>query len=456
MKSLPNKILRFAVPLLALCLVGQGAFAAVSAEEAAQLKTSLTPMGAEKAGNADGSIPAWDGGYTRVPAGYQNGALRPDVFAGEKPVLSITAKNLEQYKDKLAVGAQVLLKKYPDFRVDVYPSHRTAAAPQWVYDNTFKNATRAKLTDNKLGATGAYGGIPFPIVKDGYEAIMNHRLSWAGVTIQQPMKTMVVTPDGKLTMATEAIQTIDRPYYYPEGSVETYDGIYQNGRLINTAPAFKAGEAILVHEVSDESKPRGIWQYLVGQRRVRRAPSISHDTPDFVTSGIGLADEAFMLFGPLDYHDLKLVGKKEMYIPYNNNRAAATPYDKLMLSKFLNPDDVRWELHRVWVVEATLKEGKRHVVPKRYYYIDEDSWQIVLIDDQDAQGEPWRFAYSLMLLCPDVPAVVGDVYWGSMNLQTGAYLLNEAANDSEYQFKVIDRLDKNFFSPNTLANRGGR
>lgn len=456
MRTFRSLITAFAISTLAICLAAQGALAAVTAEEADHLKTTLTPLGAERAGNAEGTIPAWDGGFTKVPDGYKNGQHRPDFFAGEEPVFSISAKNLGQYKNKLAVGVQSMMKKYPDFRIDVYPTHRTAAAPQWVYDNTYNNATRAQRSESGHGVTGVYGGIPFPVVKDGYEAIMNHRLSWSGITAEQPATTMVVTPDGNLTMATESEQYLARPYYYKDGSVESYKGIYQYGRLINKKPSFKAGEAILVHEISDESKPRGIWQYLVGQRRVRRAPSVAYDTPDFVTSGIGLFDEAFMLFGPVDHHDLKLVGKQEMFIPYNNNRANNAKFKDLMKPNFMNPDLVRWELHRVWVVEATLKDGKRHVVPKRRYYLDEDTWQIILIDGWDAKGDIWRLGYTLTLLAPDVPALVGNIQWGTYDLQTGSYFINEAANEDPEQYKLHKQLKNRHFSPNALANRGAR
>lgn len=432
------------------------AHAAVTAEEAAKLQTTLTPLGAEKAGNKDGSIPAWDGAYTKVQPGYKPGDFRVDPFAAEKPLLVITGKNVDQYASKLSAATVAMLKKYPAYRLDIYPTHRTGGAPAWVYDNTFKNATRAKSVDGGYGAEGAYGGIPFPIPKTGYEAIMNHRLAWTGEAAILPLRTVIVTPDGKRATATEAEQTFMRPYYFKDGSLEKFDGIYQFGRLITRAPASKAGEGILVHDGINEAKPRAIWQYLVGQRRVRRAPSVSYDTPDSVTSGIGLFDEAFMLFGPIDHHELKLIGKKELYIPYNNNRAASAKIADLVGPQFLNPDLVRWELHRVWEVEATLIPGKRHVVAKRRYYLDEDTWQIILVDGYDAQGQIWRGNYTLTLLAPDIPAVLGNVMWGTYNVQTGAYLLNEASNEMPTQYKVIPRLPASYFGPEELANQGSR
>lgn len=442
--------------LAAVVAASLPALAAVGADEAARLKSSLTPVGAEKAGNKAGTIPAWDGGLTKAPAGYHNGDARPDPFAADKPTLSINAKNMAQHADKLTDGVQALMKKYPDFRIDVYPTRRSAAMPAFVYDNTFQNATRAKTVDAGHGIEGAYGGIPFPMPKDGYEAIWNHRLAWRGGNYTMPVRVWVVTADGKRNMASGGVQTINQAYYDKAGSVDKFDGFYSYGKFVANAPGSKAGEAILAHEGINASAPRGLWQYLVGQRRVRKAPSVAYDTPDSVTSGIGLFDEAFNLFGPIDKHDLKLIGKKEIYIPYNNNRAAAAKVDDLVTPGTLNPAQVRWELHRVWEVEATLATGKRHVVPKRKYYIDEDSWQIVLFDGWDAKGQLWRTNYSLMLTAPDIPAVTSFVMWGGYDLQTGAYYLNMASNELPRQYEVKAPIPRAFFSPESLSSEGGR
>jgi hypothetical protein len=439
-----------------LALSGVGAAAAVTADEAGRLKTTLTPVGAERAANKDGSIPAWDGGVTKAPAGYKAGDPRPDPFAADKPVLTITAKNMDAHAARLTEGVKALLKKYPDFKLEVYPTHRSAAAPQYVYDNTFRNATKAKAVDGGHGVEGAFGGIPFPIPKDGYEVILNHRLSWTGTTVQAPVRVWVMTADGKRAMASGGTQTFRRPYYDADAAIEKFDGYYQLGKFVVSEPGSKAGEAILAHDGLTATQPRGLWQYLVGQRRVRKAPSVAYDTPDSVTSGIGLFDEAFMLFGPLDKHELKLVGKREVYIPYNNNRAASSKVADLVTPGTLNPALVRWELHRVWEVEATLAAGKRHVVPKRRYYVDEDSWQIVLLDGWDAKGEIWRTNYTLTLLAPDIPAVIGNMLWGGYDLQSGAYYLNMASNELPVQYKAVPALPRSFFSPEELANEGAR
>jgi hypothetical protein len=440
----------------ALLACAATAQAAVSADEAAKLKTTLTPMGAEKAGNKDGSIPPWEGGMAKATPGYKNGDARPDLFPGEKPTLSISAKNMAPYADKLSDGVQALMKKYPDFHIEVYPTHRTAAAPQSVYDNSFKNATRAKTTEGGYGMEGAFGGVPFPIAKDGYEAMWNQRTAWRGGNYSMPAQVYVVTADGRRALASGGTETIRQAFYDKDSGLEKFDGYYQYGKFVANAPGSKAGEAILALDGVSDAAPRGLWQYLVGQRRVRKAPSVAYDTPDSVTSGIGLFDEAFTLFGPIDKHELKLVGKKEMYIPYNNNRAAIAKIEDLVTPNTLNPAQVRWELHRVWEVEATLAAGKRHVVVKRKYYLDEDSWQTVLFDGWDAKGQLWRTNYALMLTAPDVPAVTNSVYWGGYDLQNGSYYLNMASNGMPKQYEIQPPIPRSFFSAESLSSEGAR
>lgn len=431
--------------------------AAVSADEAAKLKTTLTPLGGERAGNKDGSIPAWDGIPLKVPADYKTGDPRQNPFPGERPLFSINAANMAQYADKLSDGSKALLKKYPSYRMDVYPSHRTGIAPQWVYDNTAKNATRAKLLEGGVGVDGAYGGTPFPIPKDGEEAIWNHRLAWTGNNVSSMVRVFMVTSDGRRAMPSAGTQTWRFPYYDQDGSVDKFEGYYTLGKFLATGPGSKAGEAILAHESTNTAKqPRNLWQYLVGQRRVRKAPSIAYDTPDSVTSGIGLADEAFNLFGPIDKHELKLVGKKEMYIAYNNTMAAQANVEELLTPNHLNPAHVRWELHRVWEVEATLKPGQRHVVGKRKYYLDEDTWQIMSFDGWDAKGQFWRTNFTLTMVLPDVPALVGNHMWGGYDLQTGAYYLNMAPNELPSYYKQSKPIPAAFFSPEALASEGAR
>jgi len=443
---------------LALALFQTG-FAGVTPEEAARLKTTLTPFGAERAGNADGTIPAWEGGYTTVPAGYKSGQSRPDPFADEKPYLTITGKNMDEYADKLAEGTKLLLKKYPEFRVDVYPTHRTAAAPQWVYEATSANATRAKNTDGGVSVEGAYNGIPFPIPKSGSEAIFNHLLAWQGVEFDLPFRIYMVTSSGKAILAVEAQNSSTYPYYYNDVPYEDFCGIYWKFRHLQTAPPFKAGECILWWDPVNMAKEGGrqAWQYLTGQRRVRRAPSIAYDTPDFVSSGQNYFDEVFIFNGAIDRYSWKMLGKKEMYIPYNCNKYYLAK-DKDVIGdgkQYINPDYVRWELHRVWVVEATLAPGKRNVVAKRRFYLDEDTWFAVLYDGWDGKDQLWRYTQSMPLNIVELPGVI-PVTFGIHNLETGSRTVTNQVNEMPVQYQVMERRPESFFTPDALAGSGVR
>lgn len=440
------------------CLaVGSSTFAAVTPDEANRLKTLLTPLGGEKAGNKEGTIPAWDGGYIKVAPGFKPGDKRADPFSNEKPRFSITAKNMDQHADKLSEGIKGLLKKYPEsMRLDIYPTHRTAAAPQWLYDNTFKNATRAKTTDNGYSMEGAYGGVPFPIVKDGAEVMWNHVLRWRGYAISAPLRIYVGAADGKLVFASEVRDDHWFPYYDKNGSLEKFKGDYWMLRHFELAPPFKAGEQILIRDpVNQMVRGRQAWQYLTGQRRVRRAPTISFDTPDFVASNQNYFDEVFMFMGSLERYEWKLMGKKEMYVPYNNNRFFLAKLSDVLSPHHLNPDHVRWELHRVWVVEATLAEGKRHVVPKRRFYVDEDTWSVLLIEGYDARGQLWRAHHTLPFVAPDIPAVVAQSFI-VFDLQRGSWVANNLYNEQAEPWKVVDPWPETYFTPEALAAGGVR
>lgn len=449
---------RFA-PLLAAALIATvpASHAGVMADEAALLKSTLTPLGAEKAGNRDASIPAWDGGYTKPVPGYKPGGRRADPFASDKPLFSITAQNLAQYADKLSEGNQAMFKKYPNYRIDVYPSRRTASAPQWVYDNTFKNATHAKATNKGLSVEGAYGGIPFPIPKTGSEAMWNHILSWQGEAAHWQFQTWIVTGDGKRLISSDSVIDYQMPYYYKDGSLDTFKGDYMMLRLVTEGPPQKAGEAIVARYPTDMvGVGPQLWQYLAGQRRVRKLPNALYDTPSFVTAGISNFDEIWVFGGPQDRYDWKIAGKKEMFIPYNNNKLIQpTKIDDVMSERFLNPDHMRWELHRVWVVDATLAEGKRHVMPKRRFYLDEDTWLAVLADGWDQKGQLWKTFWYQNVLAPELPGVVGGMF-GHYNLQTGDWIANHVVNEKPGQITYQKRLPSNFFTGEAMAGESIR
>jgi hypothetical protein len=445
--------------VFAAWLGATSAQAGVSAAEAAKLKGELTPVGAEKAGNKDGTIPEWTGGLTTPTPGFKNGGRRPDPFANEKPTLQITAKNMDQYADKLTEGTKALLKKYPDtYRLDVYKTERTAALPQWVYDNTFQNATRSSVAEGGSGPVvkDAFGGFPFPVPKNATEVMLNAQVRWRSDSFAQLSNGYLVTADGRSVLLMKAGVDSNSPYYFKEGSADKFDGRYWVVRVNLYGPAIRAGEALVGHLATDESKTTA-WTYLVGQRRVRKVPNTCCDTPHPPTAGMLTFDEVEVYSGELSRFDWKLVGKKEMYIPYNSNRTLVPTKDSDLLGpRHLNPDHVRWELHRVWVVESNLKAGKRHTSPKSRYYIDEDTWWPVLGDRWDANGQLWRALFQIPVAMPDLPGQVGTT-WGAYELLTGNYVATSVFNEQKEQFKhVSPRFKEDYFSPESMGGEGVR
>jgi len=414
MRAINNVTTRAAGWLLVVCAAltvlvegryGQ-AHAAVSATQAAALGASLTPLGGERAGNSEGTIPAWDGSLP-VMTGARVGDVPRALYADEKPLISITARNMADYADQLTDGTQALLQKYPDtFRVDLYPTHRTAIAPQRVYDHTRENATRCQTIEGGLSITGCFGGIAFPIPQNGFEAIWNFLLRVQPEAARVGFKNLVGASDGKRTLASRGENHWNFPYYYPDGTLADWSGKYLLQRFATTEPPFRAGESLVMHDSVNAARPREAWQYLVGQRRVRRAPTIGYDTPDFMSSGAHYFDEVWGFLGGLNRYDWRLLGKRDMIIPYNANAFVTAPVDDAFAAHHVNPDALRWELHRVWVVEATLAPGKRHAVPTRRFYLDEDSWIVTLADGYDGQGRLWRTTQVPPFFVPDIPALV--------------------------------------------------
>ena len=412
--------------LLAAALAAlTGAAGAVSPDEAKQLGTTLTAVGAERAGNKEGTIPAYTGGIAAPPAGHTRGStLRADPFAGEKPRLVITGKDAAAHAERLTAGTRELLKRHATMRLDVYPTHRTVAFPQRILDNTVKNATGAKTAEGGLALENVLPGYPFPIPRTGHEAMWNHLLRYSGLGYDgSRYENWNVDSAGVATLAVAADAFWAWPIYDPKktGPIAGTDPYWFN-KLYYSGPARRNGEALLIIDsVNPLKQPRRAWQYLPGQRRVRLAPDLGHDTPNPGAAGAATYDDVSVFNGALDRYDWKLVGKKEMYVPYSNYRL--TYHRKaadITTPNHINPDLVRWELHRVWVVEATLKPEKRHIYGKRVFYLDEDSWTALASDQYDARGQLFRSSFAFQSQSYDVQAPFGDTF-AIYDFHSGAY-----------------------------------
>lgn len=434
-----------------ICVAGSAV-----AQDAASLKSNrLTPYGAERAGNADGTIPAWDGHAVATPPDA-NGR-RPDPFTADQKRLTITAANMEQHAGKLSDGTKALLAKHPGFRLDVYPSRRSAVFPGTITEQISKNVTRAKIVHDGMTVSGAFGGVPFPITKDGHQAVWNHMLSYRGEFTNFVGDKYVMTAAGDQTLTSRQRTALLYPYYDPNGTPEQFSGEWARANINVIEPPVTSGQALLSIEYVDSfAKPKDGWQYVPGQRRVRKSPTIAYDTPDISAAGLANFDDVNLFIGSQDRYQFKLVGKREIYVPFNNNGLFLKPSKQVIGKGTLNPDAVRWELHRVWVVEGTLRDGKRNVATKRRLYLHEDTWQAVLADTWDSQGKLWKTGQAFTLLAGDQPLATTLSYaW--FDLLSGTWVYAAAINDTGgVSYAPFDGKHMGKFTPAALASAGVR
>ncbi|WP_298621758.1 DUF1329 domain-containing protein [uncultured Zoogloea sp.] len=433
------------------------ASAAVSEQEAARLGKDLTPVGAEKAASKDGAVPAWDGGMTKVPAGWKPGRLDP--YKDDKPLYSVDASNLDKYADKVPPGQAALIKAYKGYKLDVYPSHRSCPAPDIVAERTKKNATYARIGDDGWRLEQAYGaGVPFPIPKSGVEVLWNYKTRYTGLGRRAQISALMPDKDGSIV---ETKQWFFEMYPFNDPKTTTLkdvEGIDSKLLYDVLSPPSRAGEGYLIHAYLD--KPQDAWIYFPGQRRVRRSPTFAYDNPIAGFDNLYFVDQINMFTGAPDRYDFKLVGKKEMIVPYNSYKLIdkKNKFKDMLGPEYVKRDFMRYETHRVWVVEAAVKGDKRHSFAKRVFYIDEDSWALLHVDMYDAKGNLWRVQEGSLWAAPEVGACMSYEYQ-MYDLVARRYVTDNWTAEGE----VLDltagkegRVNAATFSQDELRRRGER
>jgi hypothetical protein len=444
---------------VSLVLTSGSALAKITAEEAKKLGNELTPMGAIQKANADGSIPEWTGGITKAPEGYVVGEHHVDPFATDKSLFTITSKNLNEYKSNLTPGQVKLFETYPDtYSMNVYQTRRSASFPAHVYEAIKENSTRAELVEEGNGITQASVGIPFPIPKTGLEAIWNHILRYRGEQVKREGGQVSPTASGDYTYLGFE-ESLILPYNVQDAKpadLQETNILFKFKQKV-TEPARLAGTALLVHETMDQIKtPRQAWTYNTGQRRVRRAPNVAYDTPGTASDGLRTTDDFDMYNGAPERYTWELKGKQELYIPYNDYRLHSNElkYEQILQPGHINPQYVRYEKHRVWVVEAKLKSSTRHTYKKRVFYIDEDSWQVAVTDIYDNRDELYRVGVAHGLNYYEVPT-----QWSTLevfhDLQSRRYIAMGLDNEANMYDFMTEQSDSDF-TPSALRREGRR
>ncbi len=415
----------------------------------------LTPLGAERAGNPEGTIPAWDGGISGPPPGYQPSRHEADPFPDDQVLFTVTAQNVERYREMLSEGQVALLEAYPDtWRMNVYRTRRTASYPQWVYEAVQENARSAVLvTEGKGGVKNARVSSPFPIPRSGVEALWNHNLRWRGIRTQHSTGRAAVTRRGRYSIV---LREIDQGFPYgvrePGPFVRRYPNLMIAYKFRTIQPPFLSGQGGLVIEPIDQTEsPRKIWIYNRSIKRVIRTPTFGYGMPATDSDGLRTVDEFELFNGAPDMFEWTLKGKRELLIPYNAYRIHSSDIDhgQILQQKHINPDLARFELHRVWIVEGRLRDGANHVYSRRVFYLDEDSWQVSASDSYDLDGNLWRTAMAHGLNYYTVPVHLStlDVHH---DLAEGRYFVDGLDNRRK-PWRFLDGADPREFSPNALA-----
>lgn len=432
--------------------------AKVSAEKAAELDgPKYTCIGAERAGSPAG-VAAYTGKYFKTwpgqskPYGYE-----PGPYASEKPLFTITSENAGKYAEHLTAGEQALLAKYPKhYRMNVYPSHRDFRFADWACDTAKKNAATAELVHNGMGTTGYGGAIPFPFPASGLEAVWNTINPHRAETEQAVCDIADVYSNGTIGWGRNRFRTLNlmngpgdkRPTFQ-----DKFNAYFYTGYLL---PERDKGFVAVGRSPNDFSTGQlTSWQYQPGIRRVRQAPEVCCDYP-VPPAGLRTVDDDYGFNGSPERYTWKLIGKKEIYVPYDNFKIndPTLKYKDLIKPGSINPEYERYELHRVWVVEGDLKEGVRHVYKKRTLYLDEDTWLALSADNYDGQDKLWRVTLINYFYSQESgtwhrgTSVYHDL---NANAYEAGYMVNEAGDD---WWRLNQHLSPSIFSAESIA-RGG-
>ncbi len=440
-----------------LLLLPAAAVARVSEDQAAQLDATLTPVGAERAGNAEGTIPPWTGGQTAVPECFQGEGMRYcDPYPEDQPRFTVTAENLLQYEQWLTTGQIALLRKHADtYNMPVYGTRRSFANPDFVYAATRANALTAELRNNGEALAGAVTGIPFPVPANGHEVIWNHKTRYRDLAVRRWKNQFAVSPSGDYS-AVKLREDARYRYNEPGLTAEALDNLQHELVQLITEPPRLAGSALLIRETLDQVKePRATWQRSPGQKHLRRVNNLGYDTLGTGADGLRTNDQIDSFNGAMDRYDWKLIGKQELLVPANSYRlhSDALTYSQVLGKRHLNQALTRYEIRRVWVVDATLRASAAHIYKRRRFYVDEDSWQIRVVDIYDSRSELWRVQETHTLVAYDKPyelAVAETVY----DLKDNRYLAQAFDNEDAEVASVV--FDEDAFKPGEVSSLAGK
>ncbi len=348
---------------------------------------AFTSVGAEYKASNNGLVPEWNKSKTSVKKIVNKETIFYDQFSNDKVIEIIDKSNYGSFSSVLPFGLSELVKRNDDFRIGLYPTRRSADYPDNIkkqFETVKKefNDTNLRLKNLKVGE------LPFRFPISGEQIIWNHLLRYQGGSVERKFHTFVV---GKEGVFSKVGVWVKRVYKTHMDKKEPNKLFYALGKYFE--PSTLIGDILLVHENVDQLKnSRKSWIYNQAQKRVRRAPDIGYDAVGSGSQGLITADQVDAYNGAPDRYEWKILGKKVLIVPYNCNKLndKNLSYKSIIKKVSVNFELMRYEYHRVWIVEAKLKSNSSHIYSKRVFYIDEDSWSILLDESYSKNGDLWR------------------------------------------------------------------
>ena len=370
-----------------------------------------------------------------------------DPFSDDPILFTITSENYKEFEEHILTPGQIaMFETYPNsFKMNIYKSRRSCSVPQEVLDLTVDNAT---MTDEGEGIEGVVGSIPFPNPSEALHHVWNHILRYRGVDIEGGSPYYVVNPDSSRIMG--AGKAIARNFWNPFLSNDK--GL--QGMIMSkvTEPPRLSDAAVLVIESLNAFKtPRRAWVYNPGTRRVRRAPDIAYDNYNSFSQGLTTTDSFDGFNGAKDRYEWTNVGEQLRFMPYNAYKFHEAKVEEILTPFHVNQDFLRYELVRVNVVRADLKEDKRHILPHRVMYFDYDSHNMLAEDVFDGQLNIMRYRELPQINYYDEP-MCNSIHSATYDLATRRYILNNVRSSDvpKINWRVDTAHKDNLFTPDGL------
>ena len=372
----------------------------------------------------------------------------PDPFSEDEILFTIHTDNFSEYEENLLTPGQMkMFMTYPEtFKMNIYPSRRSCAVPPEVLDLTNDNAL---LVDDGEGVEGIVGSIPFPYPNEALHHVWNHILRYRGVEIYGASPFYIIHPDG--TRNYGAGEAIAKNFWNP------YTGDIKRGlqgmlmTKVTHPPRLADASTLVIESLNAFKSPRKAWVYNPGTRRVRRAPDITYDYKPSASQGLTTVDQVDGFNGAKDRYNWSDLGEQLRLMPYNAYKFHETPIEDVLTPNHVNQDYLRYELVKVNVVEAKLKDDKRHIIPKRIMYFDKDSHNMLVEETFDDNNSLMAYREFPVINFYDQPMCL-SIHSATYDFASRRYQLQNVRSTDilKVQWRLKEPHDERMFTPEGL------